>query len=290
MPTNRGFTFIEFITALSIFVVLAVMSVGVYFAFRPQNVLEADARRVESVLRLARTRTLSSLNSSNFGVYMEAAQVVLFEGSAYDSGDPGNEIFELASVNEIYDITLAGGGDEVVFDKLTGTTEQAGTVSLRVKADSAQTRTVYIQGIGAISLENPPAVLATDYVQDARHVHFVLGWSIQNATTLEFYFPDNGQLESVSMAPFFNVDKTDFDTTQTFTVSGSTEVFRVHTHSLTALDTNLSIHRDRNDGQNAKQVEVRMIDGGITKDIATWTADASDTVQEGVYGGAMEIQ
>ena len=188
---HRGFTFIELLTALSIFMVLAVMSVGVYFAFRPQNVLESDARRVESVLRLARTRTLSSLNSSNFGVHMEATQAVLFEGSSYDSGDPGNKAFALASVNEIYDITLAGGGDDVVFDKLTGTTQQWGTVALRAKADPTQTRTVYIQSIGAISLEDPPVVAAADYIQDSRHVHFTLGWSIQNATTLEFYFPGN---------------------------------------------------------------------------------------------------
>src|SRR3989338_6463803 len=120
---HRGFTFIELLTALSIFLILAIMSVGVFFSFRPQNVLESDARRVESVLRLARTRTLSSLNSSNFGVHMEATQAVLFEGSTYDSGDPDNKVFTLAAANEVYDISLAGGGDDVVFDKLTGTTQ-----------------------------------------------------------------------------------------------------------------------------------------------------------------------
>jgi prepilin-type N-terminal cleavage/methylation domain-containing protein len=290
MKKRTGFTFIELLTALGIFVILALISIGVYFAFRPQNVLEADARSVESVLRLARTRTLASFESLPFGVHMQADRAILFQGSVFDSGDPTNEEIEFSAANDLYSIALAGGGSDVVFEKIIGTTQNFGTVSLRAKTDSSQIRTVYIQSIGAVSLEPPPAVSAPGYVRDSRHMHFTLGWSMQNATTLEFYFPANSQLESVAMAPFFNVGKTSFDTTQTFAVLGETQTFRVHTHSLTGTDTVLSIHRDRNNGQNTQQVEIRVVDASITKDIATWLADVDDTVQIGLYGGAMEAQ
>ena len=286
---SRGFTLIEIFTSISILVILLSVSLGLFAAFRPEHNLDADARKIESVLRLARSNTLASKNASSFGVHMEVAQVVLFEGNTYDSMDPGNKITELDSRNELYATSLNGGDSDVVFNRLDGATAEYGTISLRVKGDVSQTLVLNIEASGSISSESEGSPATTNLTQDARHVHFDLGWSIQSAATLEFRFPDIPTTESVAMAAFFNGDSTVFDWSGSFEVGGATQEFRVHTHALDAFDTELSITRSRNDGKNTEQVEIRIVDG-VTRGIATYLADAADTVNVGSFGGTMEIQ
>ena len=286
---SRGFTLIEILTSVSILIILLAVSVGLYSSFRPKHNLSEDVRKIESVLRLARSNTLASNNESSFGVHMELAQVVLFEGIIYDSMDPDNKIIELDSRNELYDISLAGASSDVVFNRLDGTTSEYGTVSLRVKGDPSETIILYIESSGSISTVAEGVVGETNLKEDSRHVHFDLGWSIQNAVTLEFRFIDIPTTESVAMASYFS-SGTSFDWSGSFDVGGATQEFRVHTHALDAFDTELSITRDRNDGKNTEQVEIRIVDGGITKGIATYLADTDDTVNVGSFGGTMEIQ
>ena len=287
---SAGVTFLEVIIVIVIFAVLTLITLGLFFTFIPGSDVAADVEKIESVLRLARSRTLASQDASSFGVHMGTDRVVLFEGAAYVPGTGTNEITELSSRNEIYDISLDGGGDDVVFNRLVGTTDQFGTVSLRSKREQSQTGTVYIAQSGHISSIPLPSAGESNRVSDARHVHFDLGWSIQNASTLEFYFPNVLKTEQQDMAPYFNADKSEFDVTYTVTINNETQEIRVHTHSLDALNTDLCIHRDRNNGENTQRVEVRIIDGSVTKRIAEYLADTDDTVQAGTYGGTMEIQ
>jgi hypothetical protein len=112
-----------------------------------------------------------------------------------------------------------------------------------------------------------------------------LGWSIQNATVLKFKFsgPEPDQIETVDMAPYFNVDKTEFNwnnESSPFVVNGANQVFRIHTHTSNTL---LCIHRDRNNGKNNQEVIIYIVDGGLDKDIAHYLADANDTVEKGFY-------
>jgi len=78
------------------------------------------------------------------------------------------------------------GGSDVVFNRLDGTTAEFGTISLRVKSDTSQILVLNIEASGSISTESEGSPATTNLTQDARHVHFDLGWSIQSATTLEF--------------------------------------------------------------------------------------------------------
>ena len=286
---SQGFTLIEILTSVSILLILLAVSVGIYSSFRPKYNLDTDVRKIESVLRLARSNTLASKNASSFGVHMETAQVVLFEGVVYDTMDPDNKITELDSRNELYATSLNGGGSDVVFNRLDGTTAEFGTVSLRVKSDTSETSVLNIEASGSISTKSEGSIGETNLTQDARHVHFDLGWSIQGATTLEFRFPDIPTTESVVMAAFFNGDNTVFDWSGSFEVGGGTEEFRVHTHALDSFDTELSITRSRNDGKNTEQVEIRIIDG-VTKRITTYLADTAHTVNVGYFRGTMGIQ
>jgi len=172
-----------------------------------------------------------------------------------------------------------------------GTTDQFGSLSLRLKAEPQKTKTIYIENSGQVRLTPPSIPSDENRIKDSRHVHFDLGWSIQDATTLKFYFPNIPQTETIDMAVYFNAEKTEFDWDGTFSVGGADQVFRVHSHSLNVSNTLLCIHRDRNEGKNTEKVIIYIIDGGTEKDIAHYLADATDTVEKGFYvDNPMEIQ
>lgn len=287
---ERGFTLIESLIAISIFAILIVVPMGVYYSFIPQGDLNSDARKVQSALELARRQTISSRASSQYGVQMISDKVVIFPGTTYDPVNPANQVIKLDSRDELYAISLAGGGSSVIFNRLDGSTDYDGYISLRIKSDHAISQNIYIDPSGGTSFNAPAAIGEADLISDSRHVNFVLGWSIQNATSVQLSFPNVPQTETIPMAAYFNADKSSFDMDYSVNVSGVAQHFRIHTLLLDSVDTTLSVFRDRNGGENDQRVILNIIDGGVTKPIATYMADQADTVQVGAYGGTMTVQ
>ena len=292
--TNSGVTFIELLMAIGILVILIGISVPVFIFFQKGLELNNSAEEIINLLRIARNKTLASEGNSQYGVYFDSTisphQSVLFKGDNFALRDSSfDEVYKLPTSIEIYQINL-GGGNEVVFDRVTGNTSQPGDISLKLKTDSTKNKTIYIDGSGQVKLTAPVIPSDVDRIKDSRHLHFDLGWSIQDATTLKFYFPNIPQTEQIDMANYFNVEKTEFDWKGTFSVDGVDQVFRIHSHFLDAFNTLLCIHRDRNNGKSNQEVIVFIVDGGVDKDIVHYLADADDTVIEGVYGGIKEAQ
>jgi len=288
---NVGVTLVELVVVIGILVILTLMSVPVFRFFQKESDLNNNTEEIINTLRFAQNKTLASERASQYGVYFDSTtsthQYTLFKGTDFASrNSSSDEIHKLAKAVEFYEIDL-NGGNELVFDRVTGKTNQPGNVSLRLKADLAKTKTIYIESSGQVGL-TIPSVPADGRVEDSRHVHFDLGWSIQNSATLKFSFPNIPQTETIDMTDYFNTGKTEFDWEGTFSVGGVDQIFRVHTHSLDAFNTLLCIHRNRNNGQNNQEVIIYIVDGGTDKDIAHYLADAADTVEKGFYVNTME--
>ena len=151
---TRGFTLIELLIVLGVAGILVAISAGVYTSLRQRSSVELVAREVQSVFNLARERTLSSEGAQNFGVYMDNAnrEYFLFPGTSYVSGDPDNEIFVIpANINALAP-QFQGGGSEVIFNRLTGSTAQFGVLTLEDAGDASHTRTICISATGAVEL------------------------------------------------------------------------------------------------------------------------------------------
>jgi len=280
----KSFTLIEILIVIGILVVLIAIAFPAFRFFRAESDLNNSAEEIINTLRLAQSKTLASDGASQWGVYFSTSttphQYTLFQGANYASRTASfDEIYNLPESVEIYDINLAGE-PEVVFDRLIGSTGQSGNVPVRLKADPAKTQTIYIENSGQVGLTVPPAPSDEDRIKDSRHVHFVLGWSIQSATTVKFFFPGIPQTEEVDVTDYFNVGKTEFDWEGTFEVGGVDQTFRLHTHFLDGSNTLLCIHRDRNKGKNNQEVIIYI---GTDKDIAHYWADPDDTVDKGDY-------
>jgi len=147
---ERAFTIIE---TLVIIAIIGVLLIIVLFTFANKGAdkqLDADTLNVKTLLEEARSLTTSAKDASSYGVHFETRKIVLFTGATYTAGLSTNKESLLSSTVEISNISLVGGGSNVVFNRLTGGTNQSGTVTLRLVANTSKTRTVTVNAVGVV--------------------------------------------------------------------------------------------------------------------------------------------
>ncbi len=280
---NGGFTLIELLVATAIILIITVVTLFSLSTLNKQVSLDSASQNILSTLRLARSQTLASKSQTSYGVHFETTKYVFFNGTSYTDGAAGNKEHLLGD-SEISTISLNGGGSEVIFARVRGGTTQYGSVVMRLIGDSSKTKTINIASSGQVSITDTISS-PTARVIDSRHLHFDLNWTLQTAVTLTLTFhnsPNPDTVQNIAMAGFFDGPKSVFDWSGTVAVNGSDQVLRVHTHSLDAFATDLSITRDKR--YNDKAVDVSI----DSKAIVSFNAAGVATV--GAYGGTMTTQ
>lgn len=139
---------IEIIIAITIAGILTLIVSG---AFSPANSRETlDKRTVIalSLLEQARNQTLSAKGALAYGVHFETTKAVLFTGPTYSALAGTNVVEPMSPLIQVSDISIVGGGSEVVFNRLTGETAQSGTITLSLVASSTQQKTITIYNTG----------------------------------------------------------------------------------------------------------------------------------------------
>ena len=254
--------------------------------FRQQSDIDSVGEGILGTLRMARSKTISSENASGYGVHFESATYTLFTGRTYTPGSSSNEDYALPSRVEIFSIVLSTSTQSVAFDRLTGHTSTTGTIHIRPVGNVATARTMRIDSSGDVSIAASSVPALNTRITDTRHLHFDLGWSIQNATTLRLRFYDSPNpdiVNDITMAP--SPPRTSFSWEGDTNVYGQNQHLRAETHSLDASNTLLSIRRHRD--LNTKALKISIIDG-IEKNIVSYTASGTSTVE--IYGGTMTVQ
>lgn len=277
---RRGFTLVEILVVIAI---VSIISAGAVFSlarFRSESSLSAGADFVKTYLDRSRVSALAKEDGAGYGVKINSNNLVWFPGQVFNPDDPANETIGLAGDVEIASVSLENEGSAVFFNNLTGTTSP-GSITLAVSSDPAQTATIYVNRNGAVYLAE--SVEAAKPTLDNRHLHFNLGWSISEAEELELIFlTEPNTEEAVAMEPYFDAEKTVWDYTGVFTVGGEEQNIRIHTHTLDAGSTLLSITRDMLENSTAVAVAID------SKTIVTYNADGSAEV--GAFGGEMTRQ
>jgi len=146
----RGITLLEIIVALGILAFAATMIGSVFSNFSDSGKLIEAHSGIIGMLRDAKSRTLASELSSNYGVHFQSDRVVLFRGDAYNAGDSSNEDYVLSDRVEINAIALTGGASDIIFTRLQGTTTASGTVTVRSINNLSKTRTITVLPSGGI--------------------------------------------------------------------------------------------------------------------------------------------
>lgn len=280
---NKGISLIEVLVVIFVIIIITIAIIN-YRSFGQKTELDNTAQNILSALRLAQTKTIASEQASQYGVHFENSQYISFAGNSYQPADPDNKTHKIPSRLEIYQIDLIGEGNNVIFQRINGYTNQNGIISLRITAQPSNTKTIVIHSFGQVELTSTSTECClTNQLTDSRHIHLTLGWSIQSFNLLTLYFPDIPEvITNINMDDYFNSDKTEFSWNETIDVNGQDQMLRIHTHSLNAANTVLSIHRDGS--MNNKPVQI-FING---QDIISYTSDGQATI--GFWGGSMEIQ
>jgi len=150
MKNKSGFTLIETMMVVAITAVASTVSLFSFSDYGSTEALSKDQGRIVSVLEKARAMTLDSLNSSQYGVHFGTSTVTIFPGAAYSSSNASNIVTELNSKVIISDIKLYGDGPDVVFNRLSGETNQFGTTTISLASATSTTRSVTVYRTGLI--------------------------------------------------------------------------------------------------------------------------------------------
>jgi len=278
MIKNLSFTLVELLITVGILAVLMTMAVPAFQFFRGESELNETAEEIINILRLSQNKTLASERASNYGVYFESDKFVLFKGVSYDPLAPDNDIHNLRKRLEIYEISLAGGGSEIVFDKLVGTTSQFGSTSLRLKTDASKTRTIYIENSGQVNLSSLPTPSDANRTKDSRHVHFVYSGRTISTTTEKLILKfDTTVTEEIIIADNLKDDQIYWE--GEVEVEDSIQKLKIHTHRLNdpyTNDTQFCIHRDRRYNDKALSIDISG-DLGTSPNLISFSADGLTT-------------
>jgi len=148
MKHTQGFSLIELVLIVAIIGVLIAVLVPSLVQFRAQQALQHSTNAVVGVLDDARSKTLASINNTSHSVYLTSTSTTLITGTTYDSNAPTNQVYTLdPSVTLSWN--LQGAGALISFDRLKGTINQYGTIT--ITSSSGATRTVTVTLLGSIA-------------------------------------------------------------------------------------------------------------------------------------------
>jgi len=281
MLQKKGFSLIEILVVLGILAILGLISVSFFVFLQKESRLSNVSEEIISVLKVAQSKTLSSQEDSQYGVYFNTAvsphQYILFKGSSYPSRDTAfDEIHLVPDITEFFQINT-GGNNEIVFDRLTGSTENSGNISLRLAEDVSQTKIIYITNSGAIGYE--AAVIPSDTrSKDSRHTNFNYNRAIAIDTENIVLTFDNSVIKEIPIIQ--NLSGSQFYWEGSVNVNGSDQVIKIHSHRLNDPDTQFCVHRDLR--FNNKALEVT-ISGDETGSLAEYSANGLITNYYSIY-------
>ena len=279
---NAGFTMFELVVVVAILLLLLAIAISNYASFEKNSDLNNGVQEFVSILKLAQNETLSSTSYTQYGVYINTAvspnRYVLFQGATYATRvHSADQTYTLPVTLAFYGISL-GGGSEIAFDRLTGASDESGSVSLRVKADTSQNKTIYIASSGAVGFTTPVSPSDANRVKDSRHVQFNYSRTIDTVNeyiTLNF---NNSEDEIIPINLYLVGGELQWQ--GTLSVGGSNQIVQVSTHRLNNPDTLFSIHRDGR--YNNKSLKVT-ISGDSSGYLAQYSADGLTTSSSSAY-------
>jgi len=141
----------EVVIAITIIVVIAIFAIRPFINFRHNQSLEIAVTGTLSLLDEARGATLSSRDDEVYGVHFESGRAVLFKGGVFTEPSSDNRGITFDERVTLSNIDLDGGDDDVLFSRLTGETNDTGTLTFSLINNASTTRIINISKTGVSS-------------------------------------------------------------------------------------------------------------------------------------------
>lgn len=145
---QKGFTILEILIVVAILAILTSISLAAFVSYRKSQALKADTENVAGLLAQARSQTVSSKNASAYGVHFTSGSATLFTAPTYSAGAASNVVYTLTPGNALT-TTLPGGTSALLFNRITGETNQSGTIEVKITSETASS-TISIYKTGTI--------------------------------------------------------------------------------------------------------------------------------------------
>lgn len=144
MLTRRGFTLIEVTIVIVIFLIIAGVSIPLYFKFQEFSERESIKEEVLQSIREVQIKSLLGQNDNNYGIYFSGHNYITYTGLTFASKVAGSELsFELS------DTISTNINTDLNFQKNTGRPTQATSIILTNDRSLANT-TITINSLGLI--------------------------------------------------------------------------------------------------------------------------------------------
>lgn len=146
---KKGLSLVEVLVAISILVIIVGVSLGSFYALNQRSAINANVDIARSALSQARIKTLGGDDSSHWGVNFASSTVTIFKGSTYSVGASTNIKYDLNPRATISSMSISGGGSNIIFNRLTGETSNAGISTITFSSGNAST-TITVYGTGIV--------------------------------------------------------------------------------------------------------------------------------------------
>lgn len=145
----RGFSLIELLVAISVLLILVLVTLQNFGNYARVQQFQRFADEVGHELRLARQQTVASKDDSAYGIYIGTSTVELFSGNIPDVGTSTNTIIDFANRNYFATSSFSDGNWYVTFERLTGEASATGTIVI-TSTDLGRTATYTIYQSGLV--------------------------------------------------------------------------------------------------------------------------------------------
>jgi len=140
---KTGFTLLEILLSITIIAILAGIGAPIYQSFQNKNELDIAVNTISQSILRAQVLSQAVEGDSVWGVYIATGSLIIFRGDSYTNRNQAyDEIYSISS------IIAPSGLTEIVFNKLTGSTQNIGEIILTGINDS---RTITINQKGTVS-------------------------------------------------------------------------------------------------------------------------------------------
>jgi prepilin-type N-terminal cleavage/methylation domain-containing protein len=129
--STKGFTFIEIMLTMSLFLILAGIGVGAYFKYYSFSLIKNDVSNAMTLIKQTRFSALKNATGSDYGIHIDTMGRMLtgFKGDVYNPSDSENKTVKFDQLN-ILTLDLnpnIGSTNEIVFQAQTGKTLNYGS-------------------------------------------------------------------------------------------------------------------------------------------------------------------
>ena len=130
---QKGISIGEVLVVVAVLAIIFLITIPQFSKSRELQTLKGGVQGILSSIDKARIETLSSLNSSVYGVHFQSDKVIIFTGTVFSSGAVSNENISFTSPASITNVTFGGvssASGNVYFNRLSGAPSTTGTVTI----------------------------------------------------------------------------------------------------------------------------------------------------------------